>query len=94
MRMRRLFVAVLAVAAIGMWSVPASAAPPKAGCPPSFTLMTFEQILRNWPPPDLQAALAQLEANDHNGDESLCVMLVADPVPGPGLLVVDNAAAT
>jgi hypothetical protein len=94
MRMRRLFVAVLAVAAIGTWSVPASAAPPKAGCPPSFSLMTFEQILRNWPPPDLQAARAQLEANDHNGDESLCVMLVADPVPGPGLLVVDNAAAT
>jgi hypothetical protein len=94
MRMRRLFVAVLALAAIGTWSVPASAAPPKAGCPPSFTLMTFEQILRTWPPPDLQAARAQLEANDHNGDESLCVMLVADPVPGPGLLVVDNAAAT
>jgi hypothetical protein len=93
MRVRRLFVAVVAVAAIGMWSVPASAAPPKASCPRPFTLMTFEQILTTWPPPDPQAAEAQLEANDHNGDESLCVMLVADPVPGPGLLVVDNAAA-
>ncbi len=75
-------------------AVPASAARPAAGCPPAFTQMTFEQVLTTWPPPPGVDGEAALAFWDRNGDRSLCVQLVADPVPGPGLNVVDNVAAT
>jgi hypothetical protein len=90
MRAKRVFVAATAVVATMLWAAPAGAKAPVGSCPPAFHLMTFDQILTAWPPPPGVDGEAQLAANDHNGDRSLCVTVLAEPVPGPGLLVVDN----
>jgi hypothetical protein len=92
MRMKRTFVLGAKVATIAVWAAPTSAAP-KAGCPPTFRLMTFDQILAEWPPPPGVDGEAQLAAIDRNSDKSLCVMLLPEPVPGPGVDVIDNVVA-
>ena len=91
--MRRLIVLATAAIAMVVSATPASAGP-TAGCPPTFRLLTFEQILTEFPPPPDVDAEAQLAANDRNEDEMLCVEVLPEPAPGPGLLVIDNVVAT
>jgi hypothetical protein len=77
-------------------AAPANAAGPQAGCPPAFQgPLTFDEIIRMWPPPpDFPDPVGALAAYDVNGDELLCVQEhTHGPLPNGPINVIDNFAA-
>ena len=89
----RLFVA-LAVVAIGLLAVPASAAPrpPTGTCPPAFQgPYTPAEVIELFPPPpDFPNPEEALLAYDLNGDRLVCIRALPAEPTGGSINVIDN----